>query len=560
MKHVFVILFALCLIWSVAVYFLSPSHESDLPIMHWVTDRNPVRGEQIDRFLQWMEDKGHGAVELRLDTSNSDISKKVIQGVSGVGADLMDLPSDQLSFFVRMGVLEDLTEQAKELGFDTSHTYKALKDVLIIDGRQYGFPANIDIAPLIINVDQFEKVGIDPPKGYWNIEEFETQGLSYVRKANEGLPRQLFFFSSPFNDRIAMTRGLGGSFFNETLTASNLNSPEYIKALTLLKRWIDLGITPSAADVQSMATDSGYGGANFQLFNTGNYAMMQVGRHAVIQLRLVGDPNLSVIAPPADVLPNVTIRSRVVAAYRGGRHRDLAPYFLAYLASEAYNETVVDSGDALPPDPAIALTKEYSKPEGRTNEWDFHKHFADFASDISIAQAVSPYVLPAVLNRFEKDAHDAVMANMLTAEQAADRAEREVQREIERTLHEHVNLQEDYDLWVSRQQEIDRLKAEGKKIPAELIRNPFHLVYYSKLGLLEETPEPVAPAAEKAAPVTPASEKPAPAAQKATPASEKAAPAAEKSAQDAASASPVTKTASPDVAAARTLTPVAATL
>lgn len=501
MKHVFVILFALCVAWSVGVYFLNPTYESELPVMYWVTDRNPVREEQVSRFTEWMEEKGYPKVDLRLDTSNADVSKKIIQGVSGVGADLMDLGSEQIRFFVNMGLLEDVTDQAAELGFDTNQTYKALKDILTVDGRQYAFPANVSLSAMIVNRDQFKKLGFEPPEGGWSIEEFEKQGIEYVRKANEGLPRQLFFYSSPIVDRLALLRSLGGSMFNETLTASNVNSPEYVQVLSLLKRWIDLGITPSAADVQSMATDSGYGGANYQLFNSGNYAMLQTGRHAIILLRQVGDIELSTVQPPTGKFPNVTITSRAVGVYSGGKHKDLAPYFMAYLASDTYNETVVESGDALPPDPGIADGKAYNKPEGFEKEWLFHHPFAEFATDIAIPQVISPYVQSSVLTRTDTDAHGSVMANMRTPAQAAEVAEGEIQREIERTLREHPNLRADYEVWTGHQQAIDRLKAEGKKIPAEWVRNPFHLAYYRETGQLEEAKdEPATPAeADKAA-------------------------------------------------------------
>lgn len=486
MKHVFVILFALCVVWSIGVYFLSPTHESELPIVHWVTDRNPVRNEQISRFIEWMDSKNYPAVDFRLDTSNSDVSKKIIQGISGVGSDLMDLMSDQIRFFVSMGLLEDVTELAAELGFDTSNTYEALHEVLTVDGRQYAFPANVAVNIFIINRDQFRKLGMEPPVGGWNLEEFEQQGLEYIKKANEGLSRQLYFFAAPLTDRTALLRSLGGEMYNETLTAPTLDSKEYVQTLNLLRRWTQLGIMPSAADTQSMATNTGYGGANYQLFNSGNYAMMDSGRHAIILLREVSTIDLSAVLPPSGGFPNVTISARAVALYRGSKHKDLAAYFMAYLASESYNQTVVDSGDGIPPIPGIAHREGYERPNGLENEWRFHGPFAECARDIAIPLAMSPYLQTAVLTRVTRDAYEAVMADVYTAEEAAAMGQAQIEREIERTLEEHASLRADYAIWIGHQQEIDRLKAEGKKIPAKLIRNPFHLAYYREKGLLEE--------------------------------------------------------------------------
>lgn len=198
------------------------------------------------------------------------------------------------------------------------------------------------------------------------------------------------------------------------------------------------------------------------------------------------------------MLPNATIRTRAVGVYSGSRHPELAPYFLSYLASDLYNETVVSSGDGLPSSPSIALTEEYNKPEGRKNEWDFHKHFANYANEMTIPLSISPYILPAVMTRSTTDAYGSVTANLRTPEQAAAIAQSELDRELQLTLRERPEMQEEYAMWAERQKKIDALKAEGKKIPAEWVRNPFHQLYYKKLGMLEEpAPQPAAaPAAE----------------------------------------------------------------
>lgn len=50
-----------------------------------------------------------------------------------------------------------------------------------------------------------------------------------------------------------------------------------------------------------------------------------------------------------------------------------------------------------------------------------------------------------------------------------------------------ASLRERYQADCELQKKIDEYKAAGKKIPAEWIKNPFHLRYYREKNMLEET-------------------------------------------------------------------------
>ena len=47
-----------------------------------------------------------------------------------------------MQFLASAGMLADVTESAKELGFTPDKTYEALQPALFYDGRQYAFPRN----------------------------------------------------------------------------------------------------------------------------------------------------------------------------------------------------------------------------------------------------------------------------------------------------------------------------------------------------------------------------------------------------------------------------------
>ena len=83
-------------------------------MLTWCTDDNPARRDQVERLGPWLKKKGYPAFAVQLDIANSDDSKKIIQGVSGVGDDLVDIGDEKIPYFRAMGLLHDLTEDGAQ--------------------------------------------------------------------------------------------------------------------------------------------------------------------------------------------------------------------------------------------------------------------------------------------------------------------------------------------------------------------------------------------------------------------------------------------------------------
>ena len=130
MKYIFGAIFCMLIILSIVTSMLNTKTDSGKPVLYWVTDSNPARTLQINTFQTWMKTKGYPDCELKLDTANRDVSKQIIQSVSGVGGDIMDCwtGGGNVMQFAEMGIMEDVTESAKKLGFDPSKTYPSLED------------------------------------------------------------------------------------------------------------------------------------------------------------------------------------------------------------------------------------------------------------------------------------------------------------------------------------------------------------------------------------------------------------------------------------------------
>ncbi|HOF18603.1 MAG TPA: ABC transporter substrate-binding protein [Phycisphaerae bacterium] len=493
MKYVFVFC-ALALVAAGTLTKLTePDARSPVPVVYWATDPNPARIEQIRLLHEWLVKNGYTtpegkpAIELRLDTVNFDSSKLIVQGVSGVAADIWDRGVPDLENY---SLLADVTEDARRLGFDTSHTYPALADMLSVDGKQYGFPCNVYVVNFWGNADTFAKYGMKPPPRSWDIETFERIGKEFVGKANPPGQRRTVFFTSAANATLlrVLARSEGLDQFNETLTKCILDDERFARALAMGYKWTyEDHILPSAADESSFATQAGYGGTHLSLFQQGNYGMIMIGRYMLIRLRdFASPPRLFLSHLPYVEFENTFIGTRAAGIYAGSSRKKESAWFLAFLASKEYNDNIVADADSLPPDPAATTTEAFLHPPEHPNEWGTHEAAARSAQTIAIVESRSPFIEPTSVGRIVNVRIQEVMTGRATPAQAAKDIAERVNEEIQRPLAESPSLRARYEELTALQEKIDQYRREGKRVPLDWIKNPFYRRYYVHKGWAQE--------------------------------------------------------------------------
>ena len=497
MKLFFLIALVLLVTASLLLRMSYPDLQTDRPVIYWVTDPNPARVRQVEVFHRWLVKEGHvdedgePVVQLRLDTGNNDGTKKIIQSVSGVAGDLIDTNASQMRLMQAMEVIADVTDDARQLGFGTDQSFAAVEPVLTVDGRQYRYPANVATEMMWVNVDTLRRFGLEPPGSRWTWDEFEALGVAFKEAANPpGTPAYARRFLTNGLTTRQMMPTAGVSPYNETLTASALDDPQYVRTLQTKYRWVyELNILPTPDDQDAFSSAQGYGGAALQLFNSGQYAMVPGGRWYLIQLRRFENlGELRVIEPPHDGFPCTTLRSRAVALYAGSRYPELAKLFLAYLASEDYNRLIIEDADALPPNPRYTQSEAFLRPPEYPGEWQIHRAFVEAASAIGVGEPISPYILPTESERVRSRNEQLVMTHQMTAEDAAAATAQQVNALIAEEVARKPELQEPYEADLKRQKRINELKQLGQPIPRSLISNPFYVAYYQRQGrLLDDT-------------------------------------------------------------------------
>lgn len=488
LKHLALISLLLLCASSVLVYRSYPGKDRDAAVIYWSTDANPQRRQQVTGFHDWLKQNGHvrddgsPVVRVEIDTANRSSEKQIIQSVSGVGDDIMDVSGDQLPFFAAIGLFKDVSSEAAELGFDPSRTYPSIVPEITVDGRQYLFPCNVFAQMYWVNQDTFDRYDQPLPPERWTFEQFEQQGRAFVAAANAGRDQREVFFVNTLNLNV-MRRSLGLGVFNETGTRCMLDDERFIRCLRLLHQWTyEDHLLPSASEAASFDTATGYGGSSLQLFHRGQYAMIAMGRYALIQLRKFGDMRLSVVEPPHGGFPNTLIGTRGAGVYAAGKHRAEAMLFLSYLASGDYNMQIVRDADGLPPNPLYARSEAFLRPPDHRDEWSYHEPFQRAVTNIGIATEQSPFILVSDYTRVIGAARDAVMSGRLEPRQAARQAARRINETIDRNINDDDRLKERYVLLCGRQQQIDSHRAADKPVPLDWISDTFHRHHYVAKG------------------------------------------------------------------------------
>ena len=486
MKRLFLISFLVLAVASVVTFWSLPEQQSDRPIVYWAVMPDPSKLAVRDAFYEWREEQGLPPVELRLDAANRDLTKKMIQGVSGMGSDIVDAGGLQMQPLQNAGVLADVTEYAEQYGFTPDRTYPAAVSEMVFGGRQYSFPRNVVANALWLNVDTFERLGVELPSRRWTLDDFERIGRAFVAAANPPGTRQRVYFTS-YVPRKAMRRSLGTCFFNETLTRCTLDDPRNVELMQRVHQWVVVDQLAASREAERAFEVDGTGfRAKVALLHRGTYGMLYLGRWALILLRELEPVQLAAVETPHGGFPNIDINVGGVGVYAGSEHPEIAASFLGFLTSERYNLLVARTGDSLPPVPAYTDTEAYLRPPGQQHEWGSHEVFSESALEIGIGQPSSPYVLSSTTLRIEVDAYDSMIAGRITPEEYAEESAWRINREINITLENNPALKPAYGEALARQARIDALRAAGRPVPAAWIDNPFHRAYYRHMGWLAD--------------------------------------------------------------------------
>ena len=494
MKRLFLILLGLLIAASCYTMLTAERRRADVPMIAWRSDPNPQRYEQIDLFHKWLIRNGHlsksGGPACRMTLDTAENQSTLIQAVSGMAGDIFDTPD--VPGYAGLGVLTDITDIAKQGGFGLENTYPGLAALLSRNGRQYGYPCNAAAFAMWINADTFATYGMKPPPDNWTPDQFEAIGCEFVRRANAGRARQDVFFTMSLDSDwgimmlTSLVRSRGTDLYNETQTRAEIDNEAFRDAFRRFRKWTyEDHLAPTAAEVASMNTDSGYGGGDYSNFLAGKYATIVMGRYCLIRFREFSRRiNLTLCRMPAYEFKNLPLTVRAAVLYRGSGNPELARLFFEFLSDEEYNRHILEGADGLPPNPAVAAAEIPRIREKYPNEGDCHEREFEWAQTIAIPRPFSPFVKAGTTD-WLRDALTRYFNGRCNLEEALRLAESRYNREILLSCEANPAARREWEHREQLQKQIDERKRSGRKIPAEWITNPFHLKYYREKDMLE---------------------------------------------------------------------------
>jgi multiple sugar transport system substrate-binding protein len=490
LKRVFISTLVVLSLASATLYWSESGLRRDIPVIYWLSQDDENKRATVETFYQWRKEHGLPPVELRIDNTNEDPTKKLVQGLAGVGADIMDLYNYEMDLFPATGMIADVTEDAKRMGFSPAETYPNLRGDFVINGRQYGFPRSSGVLLNWVNRETFAKYHIPEPPQRWSTDEFEALGRKFVAAANPPGTRQRIYFVSAV-PRDVLRRGLGLANYNETDTACTLDDPRNVQVLERVRRWtLEDHLMPNKEEGEAMAADISGQGSMFSHFTSGRFAMIYAGHFTLMMLRPRGEFQLRLVEPPIDGFPNTEMGGGSVGIYAASRHPQEAKEFLQFLASAPFNRFIIRIADSLPPVPRFTATEEYLHPPGHKNEWAVTAVSAQEARDTGITVSKSPFVLQSIIYHIELELTEAMLAGRMTPAEASKAMGERVNAEIAISVDHDPQLQKLYDERCRIQRQIEARRAAGRPVPAEWISDPFHLAYYRAHGWLEKEAAP----------------------------------------------------------------------
>ncbi|MHC5059416.1 MAG: extracellular solute-binding protein [Planctomycetota bacterium] len=421
---------------------LDPPPKPGITTIRWATDPNPARDIQTARFAEL-----YPGVEVVVDPG--DRQKTIVQCATGVGADVIDVYSQtQMLTYVEAGILLDLTPYAEKMGFSPEHTYPAIRDLLMVDGKLYRFPCNLWANCVIYNKAIFDDHGVPYPKSGWTYDEFIETAKRIKNDPSESgtkhMPVARLWTGWPFRDFFV---GHGGRMFSPDGLVCALDSREGIAAAKLYHDMTHVHhILPSPAEAAAVSSQGGWGSGGINWFLNERAAIINIGRWYLC--RMIGFPKLkgklgAVTIPRVGDRPSQGLcGTRAAGINVKSRHIPEALRFLQFLASPEYSRCIVLDGDSLPPSPEVARTGA-DLVNDIVDDPAFHAPFVD-AMKNSRPLDTSPFISATLVERWLGERMDRI-ENGMPAEEAMRSVAEEINKRIRQNLERRPDLRRKYE-------------------------------------------------------------------------------------------------------------------
>jgi len=430
---------AFAVMYLVAELTLSRGVPEGVVRIRWSTDPNPARTIQTRLFSEL-----NPGVEVVVDPGSQQ--KLIVQCATGTGPDVIDLYGiEHMRSCAEAGILLDLTPYAREMGFAPENTYPAIRDGLLVDGKQYRFPCNVWANCVIYNKKVFDDHGVSYPRKGWTYDDFIEIGRRFKTTPSKSGEKHLavanYYNVWFFQDLLI---GCGGRQFTPDGLRSAFDSEEAIRAMRMYHDLMYVhGVLTPPSEAAALSSQGGWGAGGLNWFSAGRAAMIFIGRWYIVQVP--NWPNLKGCLGAVQ-LPRVGERpsagqcgSRAAGINVKSPHRREALKFLQYLASPAYSRLIVADGDSMPPNPELARSGQDLVNEA-VDDPEFHEPFVE-ALKSARPLDYSPYIDASLVQRWLSERIGQVENKLVSPEEAMRSLAAEINEKIRQNIERRPDLQ-----------------------------------------------------------------------------------------------------------------------
>jgi len=364
---------------AVVISMIPAKVHSDKKPVVWTTDPNPQRDPQVDAFNKMFPDQ-----HLSIDPDNSGVMKVVVQSSAGMGPDVIGhVHGTTIQTYHEAGILMDVTEEAKKMGFDPSTLPESVRDYVMlremndkgeIVKRQYVYPCNVYHTYLFYNKNIFDKYNVPYPSEDLTWEEYIKIGKKLTVFDEDEVEIPAIFGGTGANFDLIVW-GKGGKFLNADGTRCLINSKEVADAVEFYHDlYFKHGIEPSPTQKAGVSSKGGWGAGNISWFGEGKVSMLWGARWMLIQIRrfiseqekkkamwIKDNPNAKEYGGPpvlrmgACLVPRfkntkryTRYGARCAGINKNSKNKEGALKFLKYLSTAEYSKTINDGADSKP--------------------------------------------------------------------------------------------------------------------------------------------------------------------------------------------------------------------
>jgi multiple sugar transport system substrate-binding protein len=162
----------------------------------------------------------------------------------------------------------DLTDRVSDPSFNWNDFFEGERAVATVDGRVLGVPALVDNLAVVYNKDLFKQAGVPTPTSDWTWDDLRAAAKAVSDPANKvfGLAFPADGSETTVWQYEPMLWEAGGEILNSDNTEAAFNSPEGVRALTMLQ-----GMQQDGSLYLDFHPDAGH---SENLFNSGNIGML----------------------------------------------------------------------------------------------------------------------------------------------------------------------------------------------------------------------------------------------------------------------------------------------